>query len=180
VILRQSSRYAALTARIAAGSADSRWYTRRGHPTSSGGLVTLIACWVWIPSGGLLVLALSNGYTDGNGGGDGGQASPAIDYGKLESAMTNAGETEADRRSADAMERIAATQERGNRVQELDSLLARFPALPDGAIKTMVEQRIGELFAASATPPAPTPAAPGLSDTENVQDAVGEAKGGAE
>jgi hypothetical protein len=62
VILRQSSRYAALTARIAAGSADSRWYTRRGHPTSSGGLVTLIACWVWIPSGGLLVLALSNGY----------------------------------------------------------------------------------------------------------------------
>eukprot|EP01047_Picozoa_sp_COSAG01_P076112 COSAG01_NODE_13262_length_1610_cov_13.282594_1_plen_108_part_00 len=62
MILRQSSRYAALTARIAAGSADSRWYTRRGHPTSSGGLVTLIACWVWIPSGGLLVLALSNGY----------------------------------------------------------------------------------------------------------------------
>jgi hypothetical protein len=118
--------------------------------------------------------------TDGNGGGDGGRASPAIDYGKLESAMTNAGETEADRRSADAMERIAATQERGNRVQELDSLLARFPALPDGAIKTMVERRIGELFAASATPPAPTPAAPGLSDTENVQDAVGEAKGGAE
>jgi hypothetical protein len=65
-------------------------------------------------------------------------------------------------------------------LQELDSLLARFPALPDGAIKTMVEQRIGELFAASAAPPAPTPAAPGLSDTENVQDAVGEAKGGAE
>ena len=62
MFLRQSSRYAALTAWIAAGSADSRWYTRRGHPTSSGGLVTLIACWVWIPSGGLLVLALSNGY----------------------------------------------------------------------------------------------------------------------
>jgi hypothetical protein len=116
--------------------------------------------------------------TDGNGGSDGGRASPAIDYTKLETAMTNAGETEADRRSANAMERIAATQERGNRVQELDSLLARFPALPDGAVKTMVQQRIAELFAASAAPPTPTPVAPSVTDTENVQDAGTE--GGAE